>query len=143
MRSFLILAVSLFIGSCGSTDERESFSDQLIGSWFLECDESISGVYTFSDIEYTGDTVEYEQEDCSGEIIEESSFSAIYSIGDAVRLSNDVTAYRIFIEASAGDQTISFWDLMHIDDDRLYSGVDSAPEEVPTAIDFSTYFERM
>jgi len=142
----LVLFCVGFLVSCGG-DERSAgeaeIEDLLVGMWLLECFDSNSGVYEYTDLEYSGDVAVYENEDCSGDIVGEDSFDIIYSTGEKITLNDGTEALEVDADIEIEGDVITILGLVHIENDRLYYGVETGDDSRPTEIDFSIYLTRM
>ena len=142
-RGVCIAVIFSYLNGCGGNSSGSSFQEDLIGSWLLECDESTSQLYEISEIEMLVESTEFENEDCSGDVISSSSTSAIYSIGEPVSLSGGDTAYEVDLTVTIDGESIEILEILFIDGERLYSGVETEDDSRPTEIDFLSYMVKM
>lgn len=137
----LMIVVGALVACAGSGEDSNGIEveDAIIGSWFLDCFNGRSGFYEFTEIQYLGNTVYYENEDCSGEVILEITFDVIYSLGEETISTDGVEATTIDIDFDR--ETVL--GLVFIEDDRLYFGIDSEEGVRSTGIEFSGFLQRI
>lgn len=137
------VALALILISCDeSSKESIDINDEILGSWILSCHNSTSAVYEFGDIEYSGDIVTYAGQGCAGDVVSESSFSGIYSIGDQLNLDDGNVAYEIDFNVTINGTTLDTLNIVYLDENKMFFGI--GPENArPTKIDFSFFLVKI
>ncbi len=142
--SLLIVLLALVVSACGgsSTNSDDMTNNEFIGSWRLACHDSVSGIYTFTSEFYLADYTEYENPDCTGEVVREGKIESPITYGDKVTAESGVSATELDIFFDVEGNTLIALELIYRDGNILYFGVDTENEMRPSDINFDVQLTK-
>ncbi|MDH5548228.1 MAG: hypothetical protein OEZ43_21875 [Gammaproteobacteria bacterium] len=145
--TIFLLAFLLGVIGCGSGEEGSEIG--VVGTWNGLCEEKEGGQSSksqliFTEEEFSVSFLKYSVSSCSGIYQIDLEKAGTYQIGNEFVSADGVMA----LEFNAIEDSIYFYDLILIENDKLYTGLvddendGSTPEKRPKNVNFLKYWTR-
>ena len=144
IKLFTAFCLTALLAGCNNDTNDATIEDRLTGTWLQECNNGngFSAIYEFSEIELTVTTTEYPNADCSGDSVSTTTISAVYAIGETLVLADGNTVYEMNFIANL-EGAIEVEEILFLEGDRLYNGVETEDRSRPTEIDFVNFLVKI